>query len=503
MSHATRSRVKMDSKAWVFAILFVILIASSAFLLFYKLDVHYMHYYDEHFYGLNAYEMIENNDYLVHTYMGEVNVNNIKPPLGLWVIALFYKIFGFSLFSMRTQSAVAMLLSQIILGLWARKRYGNWAGLIAMAMLISTQVVYGFHFARFGDLDALYQLFFMAAMLCMIDSKRDFRRLYWSAVFCGLAYLTKSWHAVAIAATCFVYLLISGRIRELTLKRILLLIAAFLAVVLPWAIARFTRDGFTLFAQSISVRVAGTITVTNATDYRNPNVFGFFLYLIKQVHFTAALAISAFGGLVLLLRRRDPAKALESPLDRHAVLGCIAWIFVTPILLSFIEKKLDWYVFSSLYGSALLTGIMVQALFDNQTRLWTRIAAVAAVVALFAFGTVTSYQDIAKIQSSESYRDVLAEVLDREYDIGTHVYVQYAEQMEDGDFIMEWTPTDYLYAKLSGGVDCLPGGMDAFLQDEEYALLLIGRANQEDAIEDLYIESNCVLDDYYVCVFSN
>ncbi len=502
MSQASRS--KTNCKVWVFAILFVILVASSSFLLFYKLDVHYMHYYDEHFYGLNAYEMIENNDYLVHTYMGEVNVNNIKPPLGLWVIALFYRIFGFSLFSMRAQSAFAMLLSQIILGLWARKRYGNLAGLIAMAMLISTQVVYGFHFARFGDLDALYQLFFTIAMIAMIDSKRDFRRLYVSAVFCGLAYLTKSWHAVAIALTCFIYLLISGRVKEITLKRILLLLGSFLAVVLPWAVARFTRDGFTLLAQSISVRVAGTITVTEDGGYSNPNIFGYILYLLRQVHFSAALLISAFGALVLLFkRRRQPAAALDRTLDKHAVLGCIAWIFVTPLMLSFIEKKLDWYVFSSLYGSALLAGIMVQTLFDNQTRLWARIAAVAAVAALFVFGTVTSYQDIAKIQSSESYRDVMAEVLDRDYDVGTHVYVQYSEQTEDGDFITEWTPTDYLYAKLYGGVDCLPGGVDAFLQDDEYALLLIGRADQENAVENLYIESNCVLDDYYVCVFSN
>ena len=152
-------RAVADCKLWIFMILFVVLITSSAFLLFYKLDTHYMHYYDDHFYGLNAYEMIENNDYIVHTYRGEVNDNNIKPPLGLWVILLSYKLFGFSLFAMRAQSAIMMLLTQIILGLWARKRFGNIAGLIAMAMLISTQSVYGFHFARFGDLDALYQLF--------------------------------------------------------------------------------------------------------------------------------------------------------------------------------------------------------------------------------------------------------------------------------------------------------------------------------------------------------
>ena len=498
MSHTSRS--KTDLKTWIFAILFVILIASSAFLLFYKLDAHYMHYYDESFYGINAYEMIENNDYIVHTYMGEINDNNIKPPLGLWAIVLCYKIFGFSLFSMRAQSVIAMLLTQIILGLWARKRYGNLAGLTAMAMLIATRVVYGFHFARFGDLDALYQLFFTLAMLCMIDSKRDFRRLYLTAAFCGLAYLTKSWHAVAIAFTCLVYLLASGQIKELTVKRILLLIASFLIVVLPWAVVRISRDGLTLFAQSISVRVAGTIAVEEGTGYSDPRLLGYLIYLMRQVHFDGALLIAAFSALVLLIKRRR--QPLEEPVDKAVVLGCIAWIFATPIMLSIIEKKLDWYVFSSYYGAAMLAGIMVQALYRNRAKQWVRIIAVTAVAALFLYGTVSSYRDIENIESNESYRAMMADTLNREVDTGMHAYVQYSEQA-DGEFLTEWTPTDYLYAKLYGGVDCLPGGVDAFIQDSEPAVIFIGRQDQTQAIEELYMESICLVDDYYVCVFSN
>ena len=243
-------------------------------------------------------------------------------------------------------------------------------------------------------------------MLCMIDSEHDFKRFYISGAFCGLAYLTKSWHAVTIAFTCFAYLLASGRIRELTVKRVLLLCAAFLAVVLPWAIARFARDGLTLFQQSISVRVAGTITAADATSY-NPNIFGYFVYLFKQVHFDGALVIAAFSVLVLYVRHRNSA-ALDSPPDKRAIIGCIVWIAVTPVLLAFTKKKLDWYVFSSLYGSAVLTGIMAQALFKNHTRLWPRIAAVAAVTALFCYGTITSYIDIRKIENTESYRAVMA-----------------------------------------------------------------------------------------------
>ena len=491
-----------NRKVWIFAFVFIALILCSAFLLFKKLDIHYMHYYDEHFYGLNAYEMIQNDDYIVHTYMGSVNDNNTKPPLGLWAIALSYRLFGFSLFSMRAQSALMMLLSQIVLGLWARRRFGALAGLTATAMLIGTQAVYGFHFARSGDLDALYQLCFMLAMLCMIDSKRDFRRLYLSAAFCGFAYLTKSWHAFAIAVTAAAYLLAAGRIRELTIKRILLLTASFLAVVLPWAIVRIARDGLTLFEQSVDIQVAGTIKITNDPSVPNRNVLGYLFYLVKQAHFDGALIITAFCAAVLYSRRRRGIDEMSVPVDRNALLACAAWMFVTPLLLSFTEKKLDWYVFSSLYGAALLTGIMVQALRQNQAGAWARAAVIAAVAALFLYGTASSFLEIDKLEYNEPYRQAMEDTLDRDVDSGLHAYVQYSEQ-QDGEFIAAWTATDYLYAKLYGDVDCLPGGADAFLADNESAVLFIGKPGQTKEIEALYLTSICLSEEASVCVFSN
>ena len=126
-------------------------------------------------------------------------------------------------------------------------------------------------------------------------------------------------------------------------------------------------------------------------------------------------------------------------MDKAAVLGCIAWIFATPIMLSIIEKKLDWYVFSSYYGVAMLAGIMVQALYRNKAKQWVRIIAVTAVAALFLYGTISSYLDIEKIQSNESYRTMMADTLNREVDTGMHAYVQYSEQA-DGEFSRNGRP---------------------------------------------------------------
>lgn len=43
--------------------------------------------------------MLQNRDYIKSTYMGETEYWNLKPPLGIWLIGLAYKIFGYNAFA--------------------------------------------------------------------------------------------------------------------------------------------------------------------------------------------------------------------------------------------------------------------------------------------------------------------------------------------------------------------------------------------------------------------
>lgn len=115
--------------------------------------------------------MVINNDYIVQTYDGATDYYNCKPPLSMWMISLGYKIFGFNLIGMRFYSALSMWLMIAMLGLWL-KRYGRITSLVSVGAMIATMAVYEYHYARFGDPDALYQLFFTASMLFMLSSER-------------------------------------------------------------------------------------------------------------------------------------------------------------------------------------------------------------------------------------------------------------------------------------------------------------------------------------------
>ena len=73
--------------------------------------------YDESRHGINAYEMIRNQDYVVSTYQGEPDYWNLKPPLSFWLIAVGYRMFGYNALGLRFFSALASLLVSAALAL--------------------------------------------------------------------------------------------------------------------------------------------------------------------------------------------------------------------------------------------------------------------------------------------------------------------------------------------------------------------------------------------------
>ncbi|HEY0782326.1 MAG TPA: glycosyltransferase family 39 protein, partial [Thermoanaerobaculia bacterium] len=69
---------------------------------------------DEARYGVSAYEMLQNRSYVVTTYGDQPEYWNLKPPLGYWLIALSYRLFGFSALAMRLPSVVCGLLTVLL-----------------------------------------------------------------------------------------------------------------------------------------------------------------------------------------------------------------------------------------------------------------------------------------------------------------------------------------------------------------------------------------------------
>lgn len=133
-----------------------------AFYCFRCLDVQYVDSWDEARHGVNAYEMIQNGDYIRHTYNYEVDDWNLKPSVSYWGIVLGFRLFGYGVFGLRFISALSYLLTGIGCGLFA-KRYGKEASLLVMGFFCANTRPLSAHLARSGDADAPYLLFFTVA----------------------------------------------------------------------------------------------------------------------------------------------------------------------------------------------------------------------------------------------------------------------------------------------------------------------------------------------------
>ena len=475
-------------------LLAIALLSLIGYLVFGLLGDMYIADYDEARHGVNAYEMIRNEDYLVHTYQGQTDTWNLKPPLSFWLIALSYRLFGYNAFALRFFSALAMLLASGALAFWAYRRTGAWAGIFVLLAIAANGTLYGLHFARYGDADAQYQLFFTLAMLCLLVSDTDFRWLYGSALCFGLAFLEKGAHAFTIPAVCFVTLLCTRRLRELSVRRVLLLLLAGLVFIVPWAVARYQRDGLLFFQSMIATDVVHRAgSTSDDTGIGTAAVLYYLRVLWTSPVMVVCLALSAASAIVLLA-----TKTRLTVGQQKAVIGCLVWFVLPVALYSIANAKYRWYIYSCLFALPALTSALLAAAL--KVRGWQKPLMATVGVAVVCLGLFTA-QNVVAIASTTFHhmvQDFLRQNLERDIDGGRHAYIQYNESQRT-----QWMPADMLTALMYGDVVCMDGGMDAFLQDEDSAILFMCKeANGEEIYQVLEIEP-VRNENYYMIAFDN
>lgn len=471
----------------------IVLLCVYGYLCFGNLGVFFITDYDEARHGVNAYEMVQNNDYLVHTYQGEPDLWNTKPPLSFWLIALAYKIFGYNAFALRFFSALASFIAAIVMALWARKHYGKWAAPFILLIFTANSILYSLHFLRFGDADSQYQLFFTLAMLCLLLSHKKFAWLYGCGIFFGIAFMEKSIHALMIPVTCFLSLTFTGRLKELTWKRVGLLLVSGLSIVAIWAVARISRDGFAFFINSyeldVAGRVGGGIAEPEYTDlptllYNMLAVFG------KPTTFLCLIVSVISAGIIAI------KKIQLSSFTKHSIVASLMWLFVPILFYTIADVKFRWYVYSGLIALPVVTCILVFTVLKSGVCKKTIITMLIVFTIALLVMTVINVVYIATIEFQHTMQAFIQESLDRDLDEGKHAYILYAENE-----YTDWMPADLLTAQYYGDLTCIDGGLEAFLADDENSLLFIARTNNEELIEELMGEEIIFYENYYCVAF--
>lgn len=480
-----RDALQKKPRDWQWAVgvaLLIALLCAAGYLLFANLGQQVIADYDEARHGVNAYEMIRNDEYVVHTYGGETDYWNLKPPMSFWTVVLGYRLFGFNALGLRFFSALASLISMALVTVFCVSRFGIWPGVMALCAYVCNRGMYAPHFSRFGDADGVYQLFFTITMLCMLMSQKNFAWFYGSALAFALAFLTKATHALNIGIICLAYVICTGKLKQLKPLRILGLLVCGAGPVGIWAAVRYSRDGSAFFEGMFLTDVAERVGSTAHENNLSPLQLYLEAFYDRPALVAAAILCALCAVICLLL------KGKLSPDCRDALIGTAIWFVVPIAFYTLMNVEFVWYVYSGFAALSVLTGIMVYAVL--QTEKW-KVFRTAALVAAFAVMCLFGWQEaqrISRIELTDTYQIVMQETLDRDMDEGTHMYVQYNEEVASVWPVTEWMQADRLTAMMYGDVVCMDGGAEAFLADEEFAILLIGQSGNQELINQLYEE---------------
>ncbi|MCC6418380.1 MAG: glycosyltransferase family 39 protein [Gemmataceae bacterium] len=184
-----------------------------------------------------AYEMLESGNHVIPTFNGALRSH--KPALLYWLQMAAYAVLGVNEFAARLPSALAALVSLLVVYELGRRLFGAPTGLLAGVVLGSTVMFPAA--GRFANPDALLCLFVLLTLACAwraFDPGAARMSAGWAALAgaaAGLAVLAKGPSGLLLPeAVLVVFLAWSGRLRMLWDRRVLLGFLTFGLVALPW-----------------------------------------------------------------------------------------------------------------------------------------------------------------------------------------------------------------------------------------------------------------------------
>ena len=356
-------------------LLFLLVIAVAATVLFYGLGDPALKNWDEAIYAEVAKEIVQSGDWLTlhwqHADWFE------KPPLTFWVMAGFFRLFGVNEFSARAVSALAGVgVVAVVYGIGKLQR-GPVCGLIAGLILLTT-----FQFVQMSRLvftDVLL-LFFIYLAIYGYLRVRDGERRWWYvvSVSCALGFMVKSFAGLFAPAAIAFALIVDRQVSEtLRAKQFWFSILAGLALIVPWHAAMIYRHG-SAFVNEYFYYHVWSRTIVPLEGHKGPYWF-YFREIWEKMHPWWSIAPFAVVFNVWQVKRaRSPVVVLA--------LAMLVFGFYTAA-----QTKSTSYILPVYPALALLIAGLFTSLY-NQRRLAMRVAVILVCVCF-------AYMGVGKIQS--------------------------------------------------------------------------------------------------------
>ena len=315
-------------------ITFTILLTLLTIVCFINLGTYAVDSWDEARHGVNAYEMIMQNNYIANYYGGKLDYWNLKPPISYYVIMLGYKIFGYNAFGMRFFSVIAFIILVASIALFLKKKVGEKTSLLSIVFFLGTFWFFKKHFVKTGDADSLFLLFIGIGLISIGLSSDNPNWLNLTGFVFSLAFLTKSWHAVLIVIYLFFYWIFT---KEYKIIKWWQYITVILCAVIPisiWAIFRYKFDGYTFFKEMIEYDLLKR--TSDSLEGQTGYPFFYTVRLFRDL--TVLLSIVIFAWSLIIKKKR---KEKLSNLDKLYLISAISTYTVFAIA----NTKITWYIY--------------------------------------------------------------------------------------------------------------------------------------------------------------
>ncbi len=325
---------------------------------FYKKGSYELQEWDESRNGVNAYEMLENRDYVNLYFNHELDTWNAKPPLLIWAIAGSYKLFGYNEFALRFPTTICILLFFIVLYLLIKTHDGKSVAVWTCLVLVSCKAIFGVHVGLTADFDAMLLFFLTASVYSFIQyvdlGKTKF--IIICALFLGLAFYTKGTASLVLIPGFVIYLFFRKKTEVFRDRFFWLAGILFIGIVVSWLsiyayFGKTSERSFYSSGNSVTTMLYhDTFRRLTSTDFEYSENNGrdllfFFEVLDARMNvwnyiFYASLLCGAF----IFLKNKTPLKDKLGDPRYRLILLSFCLILPLALLLSFATNKNHWYM---------------------------------------------------------------------------------------------------------------------------------------------------------------
>jgi 4-amino-4-deoxy-L-arabinose transferase-like glycosyltransferase len=245
----------------------------AAFALLWKLGAGTLAAWDEAIYAQVSKEIVQSGNWLTLNWQFAPWFE--KPPLFMWITALFYHVFGVNEFAARFPSALSGLLLLELTYKIGKVACNKRVGLLGAVILFTC---YHFlSFSRFGTMEVMLTLFIYVAVYAYLKARADRRCWYLAWVACALGIMVKGGGGVVGPAAIVLALVLDRRLSEFRSRQFWQAGLLALMIILPWHLLMVGWYGRQFINEYIGYHVIARIT--SALEGHSSN----YLYYVGQL----------------------------------------------------------------------------------------------------------------------------------------------------------------------------------------------------------------------------